>query len=98
VWVCAVRLPSLHPPPRTHRAAPTARLGRPPTSHPNHPTVPTANRQGGEAEVYDLLNALEDRMSHVNSAVVMATIKTFLHLTLSMTATHQQASSLGCSR
>ncbi|GLC44199.1 hypothetical protein PLESTB_000752500 [Pleodorina starrii] len=43
-----------------------------------------------EAEVYDMLNALEDRMGHVNSAVVMATIKVFLGLTLNMTATHQQ--------
>ncbi|GLI59252.1 hypothetical protein VaNZ11_001098 [Volvox africanus] len=43
-----------------------------------------------EAEVYDMLNALEDRMGHVNSAVVMATIKVFLHLTINMTATHQQ--------
>ncbi|KAG2490400.1 hypothetical protein HYH03_011200 [Edaphochlamys debaryana] len=43
-----------------------------------------------EAEVYDMLNALEDRMGHVNSAVVMATIKVFLRLTINMTATHQQ--------
>jgi vesicle coat complex subunit len=27
---------------------------------------------GSESEVYDFLNALEDRMSHSNSAVVMA--------------------------
>jgi hypothetical protein len=44
----------------------------------------------GDAEVYDLLNALEDRLGHVNSAVVLAATKVFLHLTLSMTATHQQ--------
>ncbi|EFJ51657.1 hypothetical protein VOLCADRAFT_56821 [Volvox carteri f. nagariensis] len=43
-----------------------------------------------EAEVYDMLNALEDRMGHVNSAVVMATIGVFLRLTINMTATHQQ--------
>ncbi|GAX84188.1 hypothetical protein CEUSTIGMA_g11611.t1 [Chlamydomonas eustigma] len=43
-----------------------------------------------ESEVYDFLNALEDRMSHANSAVALSTIKTFLHLTLDMTATHQQ--------
>eukprot|EP00198_Chlamydomonas_reinhardtii_P011332 XP_001700669.1 beta-4-adaptin [Chlamydomonas reinhardtii] len=43
-----------------------------------------------EAEVYDLLNALEDRMGHVNSAVVLATIRVFLRLTINMTATHQQ--------
>lgn len=45
-----------------------------------------------EAEVYDILNALEDRMSHVNSAVVLAAMKVFLHMTLNMTATHQQVS------
>ncbi|KAG2423691.1 hypothetical protein HXX76_015081 [Chlamydomonas incerta] len=43
-----------------------------------------------EAEVYDMLNALEDRMGHVNSAVVLATIRVFLRLTINMTATHQQ--------
>eukprot|EP00195_Chlamydomonas_chlamydogama_P008244 CAMPEP_0202904088 /NCGR_PEP_ID=MMETSP1392-20130828/27835_1 /ASSEMBLY_ACC=CAM_ASM_000868 /TAXON_ID=225041 /ORGANISM="Chlamydomonas chlamydogama, Strain SAG 11-48b" /LENGTH=846 /DNA_ID=CAMNT_0049591569 /DNA_START=246 /DNA_END=2786 /DNA_ORIENTATION=+ len=43
-----------------------------------------------DSEVYEFLNALEDRMGHTNSAVVMATIKAFLHLTLSMPATHQQ--------
>lgn len=43
-----------------------------------------------EEEVFDVLNALEDRMSHVNSAIVMATIKVFLLHTLNMTATHQQ--------
>jgi hypothetical protein len=50
----------------------------------------SAYRPSGEAEVYDLLNALEDRLGHVNSAVVMAALKVFLHLTLNMTATHQQ--------
>lgn len=49
-------------------------------------------RCSGEPEVYDLLNALEDRLSHNNSAVVIAAIKVFLHQTLSMTATHQQVS------
>lgn len=47
---------------------------------------------GGEPEVFDLMNAVQDRLAHVNSAVVMAVVKLFLHLTLSMTATHQQAS------
>lgn len=42
------------------------------------------------SQVYDILNALEGRMSHANSAVVLATAKVFLHHTLSMTATHQQ--------
>ncbi len=40
--------------------------------------------------MYDFLNALEDRMSHANSAVALAAIKAFLHLTMEMTATHQQ--------
>ncbi|KAG1664607.1 hypothetical protein FOA52_004482 [Chlamydomonas sp. UWO 241] len=43
-----------------------------------------------EGEVFEFLNTLEDRMSHANSAVVISTIKAFLHLTLNMTATHQQ--------
>ncbi len=55
-------------------------------------------RPSSEAEVYDLLNALEDRMGHVNSAVVVATIRVFLHLTLSMTATHQQVGARAKSR
>lgn len=44
----------------------------------------------GEKEVYDILNALEDRMQHANSAVVLAAAKVFLHLTLSMPSTHQE--------
>ncbi|KAK9817308.1 hypothetical protein WJX72_012438 [[Myrmecia] bisecta] len=47
-------------------------------------------RPSGEQEVYDIMNVLDDRLSHSNSAVVMATVKVFLHLTLSMPATHQQ--------
>ena len=43
-----------------------------------------------EQEVYDIMNVLDDRLSHSNSAVVMATVKLFLHLTLRMPATHQQ--------
>ncbi len=49
------------------------------------------HRPSGEQEVYDLMNVLDDRLCHSNSAVAMATIKVFLHLTLSMPATHQQA-------
>ena len=41
-------------------------------------------------EVYDLLNAMEDRLGASNSAVVLAATKAFLRLTLSMPATHQQ--------
>ena len=47
-------------------------------------------RPTGEQEVYDIMNVLDDRLSHSNSAVVMATVKVFLHFTLSMPATHQQ--------
>lgn len=48
-------------------------------------------RPASEDEVFDIMNALDDRLSHSNSAVVMATIKLFLHLTLPMPPTHQQA-------
>lgn len=44
-----------------------------------------------EQEVFDIMNVLDDRLSHANSAVAMATVKAFLHLTINMTATHQQA-------
>ncbi|KAL3162975.1 hypothetical protein ABBQ32_009407 [Trebouxia sp. C0010 RCD-2024] len=47
-------------------------------------------RPSGEQEVYDFMNVLDDRLSHSNSAVVMATVKMFLHYTLTMPATHQQ--------
>lgn len=47
-------------------------------------------RPSGEQEVYDFMNVLDDRLSHSNSAVVMATVKLFLHYTLTMPATHQQ--------
>ena len=49
-------------------------------------------KPASEAEVFDFLNALEDRMGVTNSAVVLATMKAFLHLTIRMTATHQQVS------
>lgn len=41
-------------------------------------------------EIFDMMNLLEDRLQHANSAVVLATIKVFLHVTLSMTDVHQQ--------
>ncbi|CAK9141212.1 unnamed protein product [Ilex paraguariensis] len=41
-------------------------------------------------EVFDIMNLLEDRLQHANGAVVLATIKVFLQLTLSMTDVHQQ--------
>ncbi|KAK9786802.1 hypothetical protein WJX73_006669 [Symbiochloris irregularis] len=47
-------------------------------------------RPSNEGEVYDMMNLLDDRLTHSNSAVVMAAIKLFLHLTLAMPATHQQ--------
>lgn len=48
-----------------------------------------------EAEVYDILNVLEDRLNSPSSAVVLAAIKVFLHHTINMTATHQQVSAGG---
>lgn len=41
-------------------------------------------------EIFDIMNLLEDRLQHANSAVVLATIKAFLYLTMSMTDVHQQ--------
>ncbi|GJP44368.1 hypothetical protein CLOM_g3749 [Closterium sp. NIES-68] len=41
-------------------------------------------------EVFDLMNLLEDRLQHANSAVVLATAKLFLHLTLAMPDVHHQ--------
>lgn len=42
------------------------------------------------SETFDIMNLLEDRLQHANSAVVLATIKLFLHLTLDMADVHQQ--------
>ncbi|KAF0919785.1 hypothetical protein E2562_031648 [Oryza meyeriana var. granulata] len=41
-------------------------------------------------EIFDIMNLLEDRLQHANGAVVLVTIKVFLHLTMSMTDVHQQ--------
>lgn len=41
-------------------------------------------------EIFDIMNLLEDRLQHANGAVVLATIKVFMQLTLSMTDVHQQ--------
>ncbi|KAM7274821.1 hypothetical protein ACFE04_016687 [Oxalis oulophora] len=41
-------------------------------------------------EIFDVMNLLEDRLQHANGAVVLATIKVFLQLTLSMADVHQQ--------
>ncbi|CAM8913307.1 unnamed protein product [Rhodiola kirilowii] len=47
--------------------------------------VPSDNK-----EIFDIMNLLEDRLQHANGAVVLATIKLFMQLTLSMTEIHQQ--------
>lgn len=41
-------------------------------------------------QVYDLLNALEERLGATSSAVVLAAAKAFLTLSLPLPATHQQ--------
>lgn len=41
-------------------------------------------------ETFDIMNLLEDRLQHANSAVVLATIKVFLQMTMSMADVHQQ--------
>ncbi|VVB14127.1 unnamed protein product [Arabis nemorensis] len=41
-------------------------------------------------DIFDIMNLLEDRLQHANGAVVLATVKVFLQLTLSMTDVHQQ--------
>ncbi|CAI0408526.1 unnamed protein product [Linum tenue] len=41
-------------------------------------------------ENFDIMNLLEDRLQHANGAVVLATIKVFLQLTLSMADVHQE--------
>ena len=41
-------------------------------------------------EIFDIMDLLEDRLQHANGAVVLATIKLFLQLTLSMADVHQQ--------
>lgn len=41
-------------------------------------------------EIFDIMNLLEDRLQHANGAVVLATVKLFLQLTLSMSDVHQQ--------
>eukprot|EP00191_Tetraselmis_sp_GSL018_P016705 CAMPEP_0177583838 /NCGR_PEP_ID=MMETSP0419_2-20121207/3549_1 /TAXON_ID=582737 /ORGANISM="Tetraselmis sp., Strain GSL018" /LENGTH=782 /DNA_ID=CAMNT_0019073283 /DNA_START=341 /DNA_END=2685 /DNA_ORIENTATION=- len=47
-------------------------------------------RPEDEDEIFEIMNVLEDRMTHSNSAVVLAVCKLYLHITLSMPATHQQ--------
>jgi len=47
-------------------------------------------RPEDENEIFEIMNVLEDRMTHSNSAIVLAVCKLYLHITLSMPATHQQ--------
>ncbi|GMJ15887.1 Adaptor protein complex protein 4B [Hibiscus trionum] len=42
------------------------------------------------SEAFDIMNLLEDRLQHANGAVVLATSKVFLQLTLSITDVHHQ--------
>ncbi|KAL0888115.1 hypothetical protein Bca101_012098 [Brassica carinata] len=41
-------------------------------------------------DIFDIMNLLEDRLQHANGAIVLATVKVSLQLTLSMTDVHQQ--------
>ena len=41
-------------------------------------------------ETFDVMNVLEDRLQHSNSALVLATIRVFLHLTVAIPDIHQQ--------
>lgn len=43
-----------------------------------------------QQETFDMMNVLEERLKHSNSAVVLATTKVFLHLTQDMPAVHSQ--------
>ena len=47
-------------------------------------------RPANADEVYDIMNALDDRLATPNSAVVLATVRVFLNMTLSMPYDHQQ--------
>lgn len=40
-------------------------------------------------EMFDIMNLLEDRLKHANSAVVMGTVKVFLYFTQSMPQIHR---------
>lgn len=45
-------------------------------------------------ETSDMMDVLDDRLQHANSAVVLAAIKVFLHLTMSMPDVHQKVQTL----
>ena len=42
------------------------------------------------SELYDVMNVLEPCLAHANSAVVLATTRVFLRLTLHLPEVHQQ--------
>jgi len=44
----------------------------------------------GQQETFDIMNLLEERLKHANSAVVLAATKVFLNLTQDMPAVHSQ--------
>jgi AP-4 complex subunit beta-1 len=48
------------------------------------------NPGSDEDEIFDIMNLLEERLKHSNSAVILATTKIFLHLTQSMPDVHVQ--------
>ena len=50
----------------------------------------SAYRPESADETFAFMNLLEDRMSHTNSAVVLATTKLFLKITLGLEQVHQQ--------
>jgi len=49
-----------------------------------------AYRIEGKDETFDIMNALESRLGAPNSAIVLATVKVFLQITLDMPDVHQQ--------
>ena len=49
-------------------------------------------RPAAPEEVYDIMNALDDRLATPNSAVVLATVRVFLNMTLALPYDHQQVS------
>ena len=47
-------------------------------------------RPAAHAEVFDIMNLLEERLKHSNSAVVLGATKVFLHLTQDLPEVHAQ--------
>ena len=46
--------------------------------------------------MFDIMNLLEDRLRHNNSAVVLAATRLFLNITLTHADVHQQAGNPSC--